>query len=151
MIFIRLRTFLISSLLSIMCVEFYLVLFLNLLKLYCFSPSDCPCELNDTDCLVNIKPTLHHWDNTHVVMMVFLIFKFFKKDFICSWETHTQRGRDTGRGRSRLPIESSMRESIPGSSHLSQMQVINHWATQAALDFLRNANLTSVFTDSGLG
>lgn len=60
---------------------------------------------------------------------------FFKKrflKFIYSWETH--RGRDTGRGRSRLHAGSPMWDSIPGLQDrtLSQRQTLNHWATQAS-------------------
>ena len=42
---------------------------------------------------------------------------FLKKDFIYLFihERHTERGRDTGRGRSRLPAGSPMRDLIPGS------------------------------------
>ena len=46
------------------------------------------------------------------------VYFFFKILFIYSWETHTQRrerGRDPGRGRSRLHAGSPMRDSIPGS------------------------------------
>ena len=45
------------------------------------------------------------------------------------------RGRDTGRGRSRLPWGSLMRDSIPGPQDhdLSQRQMLNCWATQVPL------------------
>ena len=44
---------------------------------------------------------------------------FLKKIlFIYSWETHIEKGRDTGRGRSRLPAKSQMRDSIPGPRNL---------------------------------
>ena len=39
---------------------------------------------------------------------------FLKKDFIDSFMRDPERGRDTGRGRSRLPAGSPMRDSIPG-------------------------------------
>ena len=44
-----------------------------------------------------------------------------------------QRGRDTGRGRSRLPAGSPVQDSIPGACDhdLTQRQTLNHWATQA--------------------
>ena len=43
-----------------------------------------------------------------------------------------ERGRDMGRGKSRLPAGSPMRDSIPGprDHDLSQRQMLNHWATQ---------------------
>ena len=56
---------------------------------------------------------------------------FLKKDFI--YLVMTDRGRDTGRGRSRLPAGSPMRDSIPGhrDHDPSQRQTLSHWATQA--------------------
>ena len=58
---------------------------------------------------------------------------FFKILFIYSWET--QRGRDTGRGRSRPLVGSLTQDLIQGlQDHvLSLWQVLNHWATQASL------------------
>ena len=48
----------------------------------------------------------------------------------------TERGRDTGRGRSRLPAGELMWDSIPGpQGHtLSRRQMLNHGATQALPD-----------------
>ena len=48
----------------------------------------------------------------------------------------TERGRDIGRRRSRLPAESSMQDSIPGPRDydLSQKQTFNCLATQVPLD-----------------
>ena len=48
-------------------------------------------------------------------------------------ERHRERGRDTGRGRSRFPRGSLLWDSIPGpwDHDLSQRQMFNHWATQA--------------------
>ena len=63
---------------------------------------------------------------------------FFKKYFIYLFMTDTQtgreRGRDTGRGRSRLHAGSLMRNSIPGlQDHaLGQRQALNHCATQGS-------------------
>ena len=50
-------------------------------------------------------------------------------------DTHTHRGRDTGRGRSRLHAGSPMWDSILGlQDHtLSRRQTLNHWATWASL------------------
>ena len=36
------------------------------------------------------------------------------KDFIYSFMRHTERDRDIGRGRSRLPVGSPMWDSVPG-------------------------------------
>ena len=49
----------------------------------------------------------------------------------------TKRGRDIGRGRSRLPEGSLMWDSIPEpwDHHLTQRQMLNHWATQMPLHF----------------
>ena len=49
----------------------------------------------------------------------------------------TERGRDTGRERSRLHADSPMWDSILGlqDHDLSQRQVLNHCATQASLFF----------------
>ena len=53
---------------------------------------------------------------------------FFFKDFLYLFMRHTERGRDTGRGRSRLLAESLMlRDLIPGpwDHDLSQRQMLN--------------------------
>ena len=58
-------------------------------------------------------------------------------------ERHTERGRDIGRGRSRLPAGSLMWDSIPGlQGHaLSWRQMLNHWATQASQVNMLKINL----------
>ena len=55
-------------------------------------------------------------------------FFFLKKDFIYLFMRDTQRGRDTGRGRSRLHAGSPTRDSIPGlQDHaLGPRQALNH-------------------------
>ena len=60
---------------------------------------------------------------------------FFKKDFIYSFMRDTQRGRDAGRGRSKFPAGSPMRNSIPGPQghDLSERRMLNRWATQVPL------------------
>ena len=54
---------------------------------------------------------------------------FFKISFIYSWET--EKGRDIGRGRSRLHAGSRLQDLIPGlwDHALSQRQMLNRWAT----------------------
>ena len=51
---------------------------------------------------------------------------FFKVLFI--HERHTETGRDIGRGRSKLPEESQLGDSIPGpwDHNLSQRHMLNH-------------------------
>ena len=60
---------------------------------------------------------------------IYFIF-IFKKDFIYLFvhERHTERERDVGRGRSRLPVRSLMWDLIPGHRDhaLSQRQMLNH-------------------------
>ena len=55
---------------------------------------------------------------------------FFFYDFIYLFmrDTERKRGRDIGRGRSRLPTGTLMQDSIPGSwdHDLSQRQMLNH-------------------------
>ena len=74
--------------------------FIYLCNLY----TPCGLELNPKiKCLI-VLLTESDWH---------LLFTFLKKiSFIYSWET--QRGRDIGRGRSRLPTSSPMWDSIPG-------------------------------------
>ena len=56
--------------------------------------------------------------------------RFFFKDFIYLFmrDTERERGRDTGRERSRLPAGSPMRDSMPGlwDHALSRRQVLKH-------------------------
>ena len=62
---------------------------------------------------------------------------FFLRFYLFIHERHPERGRDIGRGRSRLPTGSPMRDSIPGPQDhdLSQRQMLNHWATQVPQSF----------------
>ena len=77
------------------------------------------------------------WHQKHVPTLLFpiqwvLLLEnqvFFKILFIYSWET--ERGRDIGRGRSRLPVGSPVQDSIPGPQTDDPM--LNHWATQVSL------------------
>ena len=47
-----------------------------------------------------------------------------------------ERGRDIGRGKSRLPAGGLRQDSISGpwGHNLNQRQILNHWATQASLE-----------------
>ena len=60
-------------------------------------------------------------------------FFVFQRFYLFIHERHTERGRDIGSGRSRLPEGSPRWDSIPGpwDHNLSQRQTLNHWATQA--------------------
>ena len=62
------------------------------------------------------------------------LFFFFLRFYLLIHERHTERGRDTGRGRSRLHAGSPMWDLIPGPrDHApSRRQMLNHWATQAS-------------------
>ena len=53
---------------------------------------------------------------------------FFFKDFIDLLMRDTERGRDTGRGRSKVPMGSLMWDLIPGPRDhtLRQRQMLNH-------------------------
>ena len=69
----------------------------------------------------------------------------FLKDFIYSWEI--QRGRDRGRGRSRVPPEGSpMWDWNPGPQDhdQSQRQMLNHWAARVPLNLSLVAKLCKV-------
>ena len=58
---------------------------------------------------------------------------FFLRFYLFIHERHRERGRDVGRGRSRLPTGTLMQDSIPGPQDHDQRQMINHWATQVPL------------------
>ena len=66
----------------------------------------------------------------------------FLEDFIYLFmrnperERERERGRDTGRGRNRLHAGSLMWDSIPGPQEHPQRQMLNHWATQASLNWV---------------
>ena len=61
------------------------------------------------------------------------VFIYFKIFFFYS-ERHTERGRDIGRERSRHSVGNLMEDLIPEPQdhHLSQRQMLKHWATQAS-------------------
>ena len=69
-----------------------------------------------------------------------LLFSFSNQDFFLRFylfihERHTERGRNIGRERSRIPTGSLMQDLIPGTwDHvLNQRQMLNQWATQVPL------------------
>ena len=53
---------------------------------------------------------------------------FLKRFYLFIHERHGERGRDTGRGRSRLSVGSPIQDSIPGprDHDLSPRQMLNH-------------------------
>ena len=57
-----------------------------------------------------------------------IIGKNFFKDLIYLFMRERERGRDIGRGRSRLPAGIPVQDSIPGprDQDLSQSQMLNH-------------------------
>ena len=58
---------------------------------------------------------------------------FFSSVHLFIHEKHRERGRDIGRGKSRLPAGSLMWD--PRDHNLSQRQMLTHWATQVPWDF----------------
>ena len=88
------------------------------------------------DHILSWRQTLHHLSHLGALLAYLLNF-FFKLLFI--YDRHTvrerERGRDTGRGRSRLPAGSPMWDLTPGprDQGLSQRQTVNRWATQVLL------------------
>ena len=55
---------------------------------------------------------------------------FFLRFYLFMRDTHTERGRDIGRGRSRLPTGSPMRDSIPGLQDHDPSQRQMHLTTE---------------------
>ena len=66
---------------------------------------------------------------------------FFLRFYLFIHEKHRERGRDIGKGRSRLPAGNLMWDLIPGpwDHDLSQRQTLNHWATQAPFILVLNS------------
>ena len=69
----------------------------------------------------------------YIKMHSIVIQQFFKRFYLFIHERYTEKGRDIGRRRGRLPGKSLMKDSIPGPQDhdLSQRQILNYWATQA--------------------
>ena len=58
---------------------------------------------------------------------------FLKRFYLFIHERHTERGRDTGRRRSRLPVGTPSGTRSQDQHHaLSWSQTLNHWATQVS-------------------
>ena len=72
----------------------------------------------------------------HLCVSTLFFFFFFLRFYL--FMRDTERGRDTGRGRSRLHAGSLMWDSIPGlQDHaLGQRQALNRWTTQGSLFYL---------------
>ena len=81
---------------------------------------------NSMNSLLSMRPDLLFYD-TEVLF-------FFLRFYLFIHERHQERGRDTGRGRSRLHAGSPMWDSIPELRNLalSQRQMINRWTTQVS-------------------
>ena len=88
-----------------------------------------PSNLRETDLVIYLG-WLHVSQSP--TRALFLIKTFFKKRFyLFIHERHRERGRDTGRGRSRLHAGSPTWDSIPGPQDhtLGWRQTLNPWAT----------------------
>ena len=88
----------------------------------------CPkCMCTALTCCV---PHLAHSS----VFLPLFVCLFFKIPFIYSWETERERGRDTGRGRSRPHAGSPMQDLILGHQDHApgRRQALIHWATQGS-------------------
>ena len=85
-------------------------------------------------------------------MNFYIIRRLFKKDFIYLFMRHTERGRDIGRGRSRLPVVSPMWDPLPGPWDLSRRQMdalpLSHLGVPIR-KFLRKKILTSSWDSWG--
>ena len=70
-----------------------------------------------------------------VVLFCFVLLFCFLRFYVLIHERPRERGRDTGRGRSRLHAGSLTRDSIPGLQDRApgQRQALNHCATQGSL------------------
>ena len=73
----------------------------------------------------------------------FCVFVFSKDFYLFINERHTERGRDIGKGRSRLPVRNLMWDSIlgPQDHDLSRRKTLSHWAIRCPM---RRAYLESV-------
>ena len=84
----------------------------------CFSLSHCPSLIPAL--VLSFTPSLSN--------KIFIFVKKKKKKFIYLLMRDTEKGRDTGRGRSRLPAVRLTRNWIPGpwNQALNQRQMLNH-------------------------
>ena len=83
------------------------------------------------DCQIN----KYKWIYIHSIFIYSSVCFFVLRFCLFIHERHTERGREIGRGRSRLHAGSPMWDSIPGpwDQALSRRQTLNRWATQASL------------------
>ena len=95
--------------------------------------------------VVDLVITSNEWKRMQLIACVFRDFNkrycgfLFKKNiylFIHQSHRERERGRETGRGRSRLHAGSPTCDSIPGPQDhtLSQRQMLNCWASQVPLE-----------------
>ena len=93
--------------------------------------------------LKEVNILIHSWDQKKCTSNRLGFILFYKILFIYSWETQ-KKGRDIGRGRSRLLAGNPMWDSIPElQDHtLSWRQMLNHWATQASPDWVLSIGFT---------
>ena len=114
---------------------------------------DCiePIIFQNKKCLKDISHPKYCYSVLLKLITVSKFFLFFKC-FIYPWET--QRERDIGRGRSRLPMGSHLWDLISGPQDhdLSQKQILNHWATPVSQNSnILEANWINHFQLSCLG
>ena len=86
------------------------------------SPGSCPGP----------KAVLNRWATQAA------LFFFLKRFYLFIHERHTERGRNIGKGESRLHAGSPMWDSIPGlrDHALNQRQTLNRWATEASQEII---------------
>ena len=89
------------------------------------------CTVSKNKSFVEKFNTINTISRLHSTHFIYLFLKFC----LFIHETHTERGRDIGKGRSRPPTGNLMGNSIPGPQDhdMSQRQTLNHWANQASL------------------
>ena len=94
-------------------------------------------EQNDPNSPEPMMNTSHSQIGSFISSAQFQLL-FLKIFYLFIHYRHTERGRDIGRRRSRLPEETPMWNSIPGlwDHDASQRQMLNYWATQVPPQFL---------------
>ena len=95
-----------------------------------------------------------HFDSCFASSKNIYLFSLFKIFYLFILERHRERGRDTGRGRTRTSHGGRwMWDSIPGlQDHaLSQRQTLNHWAPQASLKIFKVEYGEMQLSDKNIG